>query len=169
MEYIGKSKLQKCGEVATIIEYNTYSNIIVQFENGVIKRTRTDAWKDGLVSNKKSNVNTQEIAQTNSDIQLKENENYLLFYTSDECSTSRKTNNLQSNGSNTIRTASSNSRTLYGNSCVLEKNKTNYLSIIAMIICMLITLYFLCKFDILKKILSDLKQIQIEFQSIFGK
>ena len=38
-----------------------------------------------------------------------------------------------------------------------------------MIICMLITLYFLCKFDILKKILSDLKQIQIECQSIFGK
>lgn len=169
LEYIGKSNLQKCGEVATIIEYNTYGNIIVQFENGVIKRTRTDAWKDGSVSNKKSNVNTQEIAQINSDIQLKESENYLLLYTSDECSTSQKTNNLQSNSSNLVSTTSNNSRTLHGNSNVLEKNKTNYLSMIAMIICMLITLYFLCKFDILQKILSDLKQIQFEFQSLFGK
>ena len=112
-----------------------------------------------IYSSKRKKESNQEIAQINSDIHLKESENYLLFYTSEECSTSQKTNNLQSNSSNLVSTTLNNSRTLHGNSNVLEKNKTNYLSMIAMIICMLITLYFLCKFDILQKILSDLKQI----------
>lgn len=54
---LGERRLMKCGEYATIIEYNGYTNMVVKFDSGVIVgKVRYNRFREGLVKRGGKNV-----------------------------------------------------------------------------------------------------------------